>query len=124
MKTRDIGILGERLAAKYLEEHGYRVMDTNYHSRDGEIDVVVTRDGITVFVEVRTKTSLDFGTPEESVTSRKKQKILLTAQDYAQKHNLAESSWRIDFIAVELDKEWHVRRIGHIESAVGEESLE
>ena len=72
-------------------------------------------------MEVRAKSSRAFGTPEESVTLRKKQKLVLVAQDYVQTHDVPESSWRIDFIAVELDGKGHPLRIEQIENAVGEE---
>lgn len=121
MKARDTGILGEKLAGKYLEEQGYTIVETNYRSPDGEIDIVASKDGMIAFVEVRAKSSLNCGTPEESVTTRKKRKLVLVAQDYVQKHNLSESSWRIDFIAVEVDNTGKPLRIEHIESAVGEE---
>jgi len=121
MKTRATGQLGEKLARDFLKERGYQVIETNYRSPDGEIDIIVSRDGILVFVEVRTKTSRTFGTPEESVTQRKKQKLVKVAQDYVQTHDRQESPWRIDFIAVELDNTGKAVRIEQIEDAVGEE---
>jgi putative endonuclease len=121
MKARDTGILGEKLAGKYLEEQGYAIIGTNYRSRGGEIDIVASRDGMLCFVEVRTKSSRNFGTPGESVTPRKKKRLVLTAQDYVQKHGVCESDWRIDFIGVELDGRGKAVRIEHLESAIGEE---
>jgi putative endonuclease len=121
MKARDTGLLGEKLAGQYLEAHGYKIIETNYRSRDGEIDIVASRDDMLCFVEVRTKSSLNCGTPEESVTPGKKKKLVLTAQDYVQKHGVCESDWRIDFIGVELDGAGKPVRIEHIESAIGEE---
>jgi putative endonuclease len=120
MKTRATGQLGEKLAQDFLTGRGYQIVGTNYRSRDGEVDIIAAKDGVLVFVEVRAKTGLNFGSPEESVTLRKKKKLVLVAQDYVQKHGI-EGAWRIDFIAVELDGRGNALRIEQIENAVGEE---
>jgi len=121
MKTTKItGQLGEKLAQDFLKGRGYEIVATNYRTRDGEIDIIASKDDVLVFVEVRAKSSRAFGTPEESVTLRKKQKLVLVAQDYVQKHEIKEP-WRIDFIAVELDSKGNPLRIEQIENAVGEE---
>jgi putative endonuclease len=121
MKTRATGQLGEKLAQDFLKERGYRIVDTNYRTRDGEVDIIVSKDGVLVFVEVRAKSSRTFGSPEESVTTRKKQKVVLVAQDYVQTHGMQESPWRIDFVAVELDNAGKAMRIEQFEDAIGEE---
>jgi putative endonuclease len=121
MKTRATGQLGEKLAQDFLKERGYQIVETNYRSPDGEIDIIVSKDDILVFVEVRAKTSRTFGTPEESVTPRKRKKLVLVAQDYIQTHGMQESPWRIDFVAVELDNTGKAVRIEQFEDAVGEE---
>jgi len=120
MKTRATGQLGEKLAQNFLKGRGYQIVTTNYRSPDGEVDIIVAKDGVLVFVEVRTKSSRNFGTPEESVTQRKKQKLVLVAQDYMQTHGIKESPWRIDFVAVELDNTGKTVRIEQIEDAVDE----
>ena len=121
MKTRATGQLGEKLAQDFLKERSYQIVGTNYRTPDGEVDILASKDGILVFIEVRAKTSRTFGTPEESVTPRKKQRLVKVAQNYVQTHDIQESSWRIDFIAVELDNKGNVLRIEQIENAVGEE---
>jgi len=121
MKTRATGQLGEKLAQDFLKERGYRIVTTNYRSPDGEIDIIVSKDGVLVFVEVRAKSSRTFGTPEESITARKKQKLIAVSQHYLQNHEPQSISWRIDFVAVELDNVGRLIRIEHIEDAVGEE---
>lgn len=121
MKTRATGQLGEKLAQDFLKGRGYRIIDTNYRTSDGEVDIIVSKDGVLVLVEVRAKSSRTFGSPEESVTQRKKQKLVLVAQNYIQTHDIQESSWRIDFIAVELDNKGNLLRVEQIEDAVGEE---
>jgi putative endonuclease len=121
MKTRATGLLGEKLAQDFLKGRGYQLVETNYRSLDGEVDIIASKDDCLVFIEVRSKSSRKFGTPEESVTQRKKQKLVLVAQAYVQTHDIQESSWRIDFIAVEVDNSGKAVRIEQIEDAVDEE---
>jgi len=119
MKRRDIGILGEKLARDYLKKHGYKILETNYRCPQGEIDIVARQKNTLVFIEVRTKTSRDFGSPEESVTLVKKEKLIATAYHYRQTHPDLLELWRIDFVAVELTPESKPLRIELIENAVG-----
>ena len=65
MKRRDTGIRGEKLAKDFLKKRGYRILETNYRCPEGEIDIVAKHQDSLVFIEVRTKTSLEFGSPEE-----------------------------------------------------------
>ena len=74
MKRRDTGILGEKLASEFLKKRGYRIREANYRCPQGEIDLIAQHNDYLVFVEVRTKKSLDFGSPEESITAIKNKK--------------------------------------------------
>ena len=114
------GALGEKLAAGLLKKRGYRIVETNYRCRGGEIDIVARHKEYLVFVEVRTKTSLDYGTPEESITRAKQGRMRRAARQYCQTHEKIPEFWRIDFVAVELDAKGKAKRIEIIESAVGE----
>ena len=69
MKRREVGILGERIAQSFLEQNGYNIVETNYRCSEGEIDVIARREDLLVFVEVRTRRSNNFGSPEESITA-------------------------------------------------------
>ena len=120
MKRRDTGIQGEKLAKDFLKKRGYRILETNYRCREGEIDIVARHKDSLVFVEVRTKTSLEFGSPEESITPTKKERLRATAARYRQAHNDLPPLWRIDFVAVELNQEGKPSRIELIENAVGD----
>ena len=71
MKRRDTGILGKKLARDSLNKRGYRILETNYRCPEGEIDIIARHKDSHVFVEVRTKTSSEFGSPEESITPAK-----------------------------------------------------
>ena len=120
MKRRDTGILGEKLAKDFLKKRGYHILETNYRCPHGEIDIVAKDKDSLVFIEVRAKRSPEFGSPEESITSAKKEKIRATAYHYQQNHDDLPLSWRIDFVAVELGPKGKPSRIELIENAVGE----
>jgi putative endonuclease len=114
-KTGDIG---EALAAEYLRKQGYKIHETKYRRREGEIDIVAQDKDCLVFVEVRTRTGSDFGSPEESITAAKKEKLTSMALYYLLTHSELPSLWRIDVVAVELDKNGVVSRIEVIRDAV------
>jgi len=82
MKRKDTGILGEKLAQDFLKKRGYRILETNYRCPQGEIDIVARQKDTLAFIEVRTKTSLEFGSPEESITTTKKERMKATAAHY------------------------------------------
>jgi putative endonuclease len=120
MKRRDIGILGERLARDFLGKNGYHILETNYRCPEGEIDIIARYEDTLVFIEVRTKKSLQFGSPEESITPAKMERLRVLAAHYRQTHNNLPPSWRIDVVAIQLDQKGQVSRIELIENAVGE----
>ncbi len=118
--TRRIGRLGEDLAARYLQSQGYRILERNYRCRDGEIDLVAVDGSCLVFVEVRTRRSTRFGTPEESVTPWKKDKLLRAAQSYVAERGW-EGFWRIDLLAIEISPKGSIKRINLVKNAVEEQ---
>jgi putative endonuclease len=120
VKRRDTGILGEKLAKDFLRKRGYRILEANYRCPEGEIDLVAKHKDYLVFIEVRTKRSREFGSPEESITSTKKEKLRAVASHYHQTHKDLPQLWRIDVVAVELDRKGKPSRIELIENAVGE----
>jgi len=119
MKRRDTGILGEKLAGNFLKEQGYQILETNYRCPEGEIDIIAWHKDSLVFVEVRTKRSLQFGSPEESITPAKMAKLRAVTAYYRQTHDDLPPSWRIDVVAVEMEGQ-KIARIELIENAVGE----
>ena len=120
MKRREVGILGEQLAKDFLKGRGYHILETNYRCPEGEIDIVARHKDSLVFIEVRTKRSLEFGSPEESITPAKMEKLRTVAAHYQQTHDNLPASWRIDVVAVELDQKGKMSRLDLIENAVGE----
>ncbi len=117
MNRKEIGALGERIAADYLEQQGYWVRERNFRSQEGEIDIIAEKDDFLVFVEVRTKRSSSFGTPAESVTRSKIERLINLSQSYIQSHHDLPPWWRIDVVAVELTPGGKVSGIEIIENA-------
>lgn len=118
MKRKQLGNLGEKLAKDFLKKNGYRVRETNFKCREGEIDIVAEQGDCLVFVEVRTKSSSEFGTPEESITHFKKEKLIASALSYLSSHQGLPAQWRIDLVAIELDERNKIKRIELIQNAV------
>ena len=118
MRRQELGALGEKLARDYLKKKGYHIRESNFRCREGEIDIVARKGGDLVFVEVRTRSSQTFGTPEESVTEAKKRKLVASALTYLSTHAGLPDSWRIDFLAIETDPQGGVKRISLIENAL------
>jgi putative endonuclease len=118
MKRRDTGILGEQLARDFLKKRKYKIIETNYRCPHGEIDIVARKKNTVAFIEVRTRTSRDFGIPEESVTPVKKERMIATAYHYLQTHQDLPEHWRIDFVAIELNSDSKPSRIELIENAI------
>ena len=99
-----LGALGETVAAAHLEAQGLNVVDCNFRTRYGEVDIIAEDAGTLVFVEVKTRRSLAFGTPEESVTPRKRARLAKVAAAYLQLHGLEQRNWRIDVVGVALQR--------------------
>ena len=118
MNKRKTGALGEKIACNFLGNNGYKIIETNYRCRDGEIDIVTRHRDALVFVEVKTRKSIIFGAPEESVTPAKMQKLKTVAEYYYQNHDNLPPEWRIDVVAIEINSAGKVARIELIENAV------
>lgn len=103
----DEGRKGEDAAVAFLEKQGYRIIDRNFRIRGGEIDIIAIdssnpREQILVFIEVKTRSSTDFGTPLEAITYWKLKALIKTAQFYKAKYPKLPDLMRIDAVAVAL----------------------
>lgn len=105
------GRVGEEIAKQFLVDRYYDIMATNFHSRYGEIDIVAIKNGITYFCEVKARTTLTFGTPEEAVNWKKLHKIKKTIQCYIDEHGY--TPWQIDIIAIYLSPKLKPLKITH-----------
>lgn len=103
---RKIGGQYEDLAAAYLREQGYEILERNYRDRLGEIDVIAREAGYLVFVEVNYRKDQRSGYPEEAVFARKQQKIRHTASYYLYRHGYGEETpCRFDVVSIAGDEE-------------------
>jgi putative endonuclease len=118
MTRRETGASGERIAAEFLGKNGYTILDRNYRCTEGEIDIVARQNDTLVFIEVRTKKSWRFGSPEESITPVKKARLRTLAERYGQEHENLPAAWRIDVVAIQMASDGCIKRIEIIENAV------
>ena len=119
---KDLGNFGERVAKAHLEAKGYRVLETNFRVREGEVDIVAQRDGVVAFVEVKTRRGDAMGSAVEAIDARKAKRLLLAAQAFGQQHPELPPGRRIDLIAIDLDAGGRVVSLQHIESAVEDDA--
>jgi putative endonuclease len=118
MKRRETGMLGEQLACDFLGKNGYRIIERNFRCPGGEVDIIAQQQDTLVFIEVRTKHSRQFGSPEESITRTKMERLRNMASQYYQSRKNLPESWRIDVVAIEMKYNGLVSRIELIENAV------
>jgi putative endonuclease len=116
-RRKETGRLGEDLALAYLLEQGYQLITRNFSCKLGEIDLIVTKDGQTVFVEVRSLRSHQFGRPEESISQSKKDRVRRIAQYYLHTQSAANQPVRFDVIAVMIGLENQAVSLNHIPAA-------
>lgn len=95
-----LGQNGEELASKFLKKSGYVILESNYRGHLGEIDLVAEDGDCLVFVEVKTRSSLSFGHPLESINSRKQQQLIKVAREYLGEHGAENRHCRFDAVSV------------------------
>jgi putative endonuclease len=95
-----LGKTGEERAAKYLSGKGYRVLERNYSTKQGEIDLIALHRGELVFVEVKTRTTDAYGAPEHAVNPRKQQRMVKAALSYIKYKKLHQMPCRFDVVAI------------------------
>ena len=98
---KKLGSFGEKLAVSFLKKKGYKIIETNWRTRFGEIDIVCKKGGKIIFVEVRTKSGDSFCSPEESIGFFKKQKLAQTAEMYLQAKKMHHCDFGVDGIFIE-----------------------
>ena len=109
MSTREVGDRGEALAAAYLEQQGYTILDRNYRFKRAEVDLVCfqpspqyERGGQLVFAEVKTRRGLAFGHPEDAVTEAKQRSLIRAARAYLYERKLEGAPCRFDVVSIVL----------------------
>ena len=111
------GDIGEQLATNFLKKNKHKILERNYKNNIGEIDIIARQKKTIVFVEVKTRSSLQFGLPAEAVNFHKQHKIRQVAECYLQQHGQEDSDIRFDVIEVlrsdDVGQEW---KVNHIEA--------
>lgn len=95
-----LGAEGERAAKAFLQAKGYRILRENYSTPLGEIDLIAREREVVVFIEVKARTSDEFGPPQSSVTLTKQRQIVKVAGLFLEREGLAEAACRFDVVAV------------------------
>lgn len=111
----DLGKDGERIAKQYLEENGYEILDENWTHGKSEVDLIAYKDRIMIFVEVKARTSVAFGAPEDFVQKTKQVQMELAATAYIEMMN-HQNDIRFDIIAITFTKNKNYT-LNHIEDA-------
>lgn len=118
--TRKQGELTEKLAAQYLEKKGLKLLAQNFHSRFGELDLIMLDNNSLVFVEVRYRRSNNFGSGAETITAGKQSKLIKTASVYLQQHaKMNKYPARFDVVSISGSVETGKLEFNWIENAFG-----
>jgi len=108
MNRRAFGNEGEQAACDFLVRRGWQILDRNVRRGRGEIDIIARRRGVIAFIEVKRRSSLQYGSPAEAVNPEKQRRILSAASLYMQEKGLSESNIRFDVIEILSDKLRHI----------------
>ena len=110
----DLGKLGEELAVDFLQKNGYKILETNWVFQKAEIDIIAQKENVLAVVEVKTRSSIEFGLPQDFVKPKKIQLLVKAVNEYVISNDL-EAEVRFDIIAI--SKEEKEFKIEHIEDA-------
>ena len=122
-RKKSLGLRGEDAAAKYLKRQGYHILARHVDVRVGELDIVAVDGRTVVFVEVKTRTSTDAGTPADAIDEHKQQRMTRAALAYLKSHGLLEYSARFDVVALTWPRNARRPTIEHFENAFAPSGL-
>lgn len=111
--NRKVGLLAEDLASKTLKEKGYKILERNFSNRFGEIDIIAQDGDVLVFIEVKAKKGLKFGSPEEMINAYKLRRIQKMAEVYL---NGRTPACRIDVVAILLSEANELLSLNHYQA--------
>ncbi len=114
--SHEIGKSGEEMATQYLIKEKYKILERNFKSKQGEIDIIALDKKEIVFIEVKSRTSKAYGNPNDAVDTKKKKHIYNTAQYYTYTHNLEDEPIRFDVIEIYIMNK--VYKLNHIKQAI------
>jgi len=121
MSATEVAGWGETEAARYIRRLGWEILETNWHCRYGEIDLIARQGETFVFVEVKARRSQSFGLPEEAMTPAKRRRIVRSAWTYLEDRGLQSAAWRVDVIAIEGRPGSAPKRLDHYRDALPDE---
>ena len=116
MNNRKFGIVGEKIAQKYLIDKKYRILQKNYYTKKGEIDIIAKKDNCIIFVEVKSRSNLNFGTPAMAVNNTKIRHIKNSAKIFLHLNKLYKHEIRFDVIEIFINN--RKCKINHIKGAM------
>jgi len=110
-----LGKNGEEAAEEYLKKKGYNIIERNFRSKVGEIDIIALDENYIVFIEIKTRSNVEYGLPSEAVTERKIKHIYRTAQYFLYSRNLENENARIDVIEVyNKNNQYHINHLKQV----------
>ena len=120
MSNRLLGQKGEEIAAAYLQKNGYTILSRNFRYKSfGELDIIASKKGKLVFVEVKTIKARPNFQPEDQITTKKEKQLRKMAQIYLSANKLPmDAPQQIDIIAIELDEDGHIAALRHHPNAI------
>jgi len=127
MNSKQLGNLGEKIAADYLKNKGYKIVEKNYSKKwvgglqKGEIDIIVKKDKTISFVEVKTLARAYGGNffPEDKVDFQKQRKLIKLAENWLREKKIPfESKWQIDVIGISIDRDFKKAKIQHFKNVI------
>ena len=110
----ELGKQGEKLAVEFLQNNGYEILETNWTFQKAEVDVIAKREDVLAIVEVKTRSSIDFGLPQDFVRPKKIQLLVKAVNEYVTQNDL-DVSVRFDIIAIQKNGNEFI--IEHLEDA-------
>jgi len=116
-KKQALGMRAEQLAADYLEQRGYGIVARNWRRPEGELDLVVSAEGLCVFVEVRSRTGSERGHALETVDARKRARVLRAARLYIEEERPQAAVFRFDVVGITFALDDGPPELVHIEDA-------
>lgn len=119
----ELGSWGESKAAEYLRDQGYQILERNFRVWEGEIDLIVELDGAIHFVEVKTRSSERFGSPEESMHARKRARLLKAGYSYLEQESDENVPFQFDLVAIVCSTDQRLIRLTHYEDVIGMDML-
>lgn len=104
INKREIGFEKEKIAAEFLKKCGYKILESNFRAKCGEIDIIAKDKKVLVFIEVKYRSSANFVPPAEAVNVKKQRKIIKTSFIYMRKNRIFDADFRFDIVSILGDK--------------------